>query len=127
MSVLGVRRAATLPLADQEGSEWLALRLGGPRTAAVLPLLRREGGMLLAAPGGAITEEEVEAKSITDVTSDLGLVCQVDVPGFLADGQEVEIPFQLFDWPAVGFKYLRVVTRGSWPPNTLWPRHGKQR
>ena len=125
MSVLGVRRAATLPLADQEGSEWLALRLGGQRTAAVLPLLRREGGMLLAAPGGAITEEEVEAKSITDVTSDLGLVCQVDVPGFLADGQEVEIPFQLFDWPAVGFKYLRVVTRGSWPPSTLWPRHGE--
>ena len=60
MSVLGVRRAATLPLADQEGSEWLALRLGGQRTAAVLPLLRREGGMLLAAPGGAITTEEVE-------------------------------------------------------------------
>lgn len=125
MSVLGVRRAANLPLADQEGSEWLALRLGGQRTAAVLPLLRRDGGMLLAAPGGTITAEEMEAKSIPDVTSDLGLVCQVDVPGFLADGQEVEIPFLLFDWPTACFKFLRVVTTGSWPTGTVWPRHGE--
>ena len=125
MSVLGVRRAATLALVDQEGSEWLALRLGGQRTAAVLPLLRRDGGLLLAVSGGTITAEEMESKAITDVTSDLGLVCQVDVPGFLADGQEVEIPFQLFDWPTACFKFLRVVTTGSWPASTLWPRHGE--
>ncbi|CAE7232920.1 unnamed protein product [Symbiodinium sp. CCMP2456] len=122
MRVLGVRKAAVL--AEEPEAEWMVLRMEA-RNVAVLPVLRRPGGLLLAAAGHAFTAVEIEAKKLEGVTEDLGLVGQVEVQGTLADGSMAETPLLLFDWPAALYKFLRVVTGDSWPPNLVRPRHGE--
>ncbi|CAE7038127.1 unnamed protein product [Symbiodinium sp. CCMP2592] len=124
MRVLGVRKAAALALAGEADAEWLVLRMEG-RSVAVMPVLRRPGGLLLAAARHAFTSAEIESKKLEGVTEDLGLVGQVEVPGTLVDGSMAEVPLLLFDWPSALYKFLRVVTGDSWPPNLIRPRHGE--
>ena len=52
--VLGVRKAASLPVAETGPAEWLLLKIGGKDVAA-MPVLKRAGGLLLAISLGALT------------------------------------------------------------------------
>ena len=120
--VLGAKRALSLRIAEQSSQpEWLMLKIGN-RSIATIPVLRRQGGLLLALPGEALTEEEIDQQSLDGVTEDLGPVGTTMVKGF-ADAEsetEVEVAVLLLDWPQNLYKHLRTFPAApTWPPQAL--------
>ena len=123
---VGQRRAGTLPIAaTSPDPEWMLLRLGTRQVAAV-PVLRREGGLLLAIAARAITEAEIAAQAIEEITTNLGptLVTQAEVAGEdEEDGTTSEVDLLLLDWPVALFRHLFGGGRSpAWPPDTMWPQ-----
>ena len=122
--VLGVRKAASLPVAETGPAEWLLLKIGGKDVAA-MPVLKRAGGLLLEICLGALTPAQLEANSVAGVTEDLGPVTTVIVEGYVEEEgskEAVEVEMHLLDWPQS--LELRVGTENPpWPQDTIFPRN----
>ena len=124
--LLGVRRAASLELAEGGHPEWLLLR-GGSREVAVMPVLRREGGLLLAMAVEALTEQERADQKMEGLTDDLGPTKIVAVDGLPEDEEEEpgDVAMVLVDWPQSLYKFLRTAggAEPAWPEATIWPQY----